>query len=134
MKKLKKRNEIIMNVKTETLEEFFDRGKETAKLIDKGEKLFPRKVISFEDPEDLVRFITQAKLALIAAIRRKPNSVSNLAHQLHRSRAAINKDVQLLESVGIIESEYVINPGHGRCRIIKAIDSRPIKLRVETII
>ncbi len=134
MKKLKKRNEMIIDIKTESLEDFFNRGREAASLLDKGKKLAPRRIISFEDPEDLVKFITKAKLILIAAIRKKPNSISQLASQLHRSRASIDKDVQMLESIGIVESEYVRNPGHGRRRIVKAIDSRPIKLRVETVI
>jgi predicted transcriptional regulator len=75
-----------------------------------------------------------SKLALLAAIRKSPDSISKLALKLHRSRASIDKDVHLLESVGIVESEYVTNPGHGRYRIIKAIDSKPIKLQVETVI
>ncbi len=57
-----------------------------------------------------------------------------MAHKLHRSRSAIDKDVQLLEAVGIVQSEYIVNPGHGRSRIIKTIDSKPIKLEVEAII
>ena|SRR5580658_8918007 len=134
MNKSEKSNEIVFTVKTESLEDFFARGKKTAKLLDKGEPLYPRRIISFEDPNDLIKFLTETKLTLLAAIRKKPDSISKLAHKLHRSRSAIDKDVQLLESIGIVESEYVINPGHGRCRIIKAIDTRPIKLQVETII
>ena len=134
MKKLKKRNEMIIDIKTESIGDFFKRGRESAILLDKGERFTPRRTISFEDTEDLVKFITKAKLILIAAIRKKPNSISKLANQLHRSRVSIDKDIQMLESIGIVESEYVSNPGHGRCRIIKATDSRPIKLRVETVI
>jgi len=91
----------------------------------------PVKFISFTDIEE--RFQQEFEV-LHEQIRKKPDSISKLAHKLHRSRSAIDKDVQLLESVGIVESEYVINPGHSRCRIIKAIDTRPIKLQVETII
>ena len=134
MKKSEKTNEIVFTVKTEAMEDFFARGKKMAKLLDKGESLQPRRIISFEDAHDLIKFLTETKLALLAAIRKKPDSISKLAHKLHRSRSAIDKDVQLLESIGIVESEYVINPGHGRRRIIKAIDARPIKLQVETII
>lgn len=134
MKKLEKNKEIVFTVKTESKEDFFARGKKIAALLDKGEHITPRRIISFEDPNDLIKFLTKAKLALLAAIRKKPDSISRLAHKLHRSRAAIDKDVQLLESIGIVKSEYVINPGHGRCRIIKTIDSKPIKLEVETVI
>jgi len=126
--------EIVFTVKTESLKEFFSRGKHIASLLDQGKAIPPRKVISFEDPQDLIKFLTEAKLALLASIRKKPNSISKLAILLHRSRAAIDKDIQLLESIGIVKSEYVINPGHGRCRVIKSVDSKPIKLQVEAII
>jgi predicted transcriptional regulator len=134
MKKLRKNKEITFTVKTESMEDFFARGKHIATRIDKGEPISPRRIISFEDPKDLIKFLTAAKLALLATIRKKPDSISRLAHKLHRSRSAVDKDIQLLESVGIVESEYVTNPGHGRHRIIKAIDPSPIRLHVESII
>lgn len=134
MRKSKKLSEIIVHVKTETVEDFFARGKSLAKQLDKGEKPSFQRIVSFEDPEDLVKFLTQNKRALITAIRKKPKSISSLADELHRSRAAIDKDIQMLEAIGIVESEYISNPGHGRRRVIKTADSNPIKLCVETII
>lgn len=134
MKNARKKNEIAFTVKIESAEDFFARGKRSAKMLDKGEKLAPSRVISFEDPEDLMEFLTKTKQALLAALRKKPDSISGLAHTLHRSRAAIDKEVRQLESIGILKSEYIINPGHGRCRIIKAVDENPIMLHVETII
>lgn len=134
MTKSKKSKEIVFTVKIESREDFFERGKLTAMHLDKGKPIVPKRTISFEDPKDLIKFLTTAKLALLAAIRKSPDSVSTLAHKLHRSRSAIDKDVQLLEAVGIVESKYVNNPGHGRRRIIKAVDSQPIKLQVEAVI
>lgn len=134
MKNARKKSEIIFTVKTESIEDFFTRGKRIAKMLDKGEKVPSSRVISFEDSEDLIEFLTKTKQALLAVLRKKPDSISGLANKLHRSRAAIDKDVRQLESVGIVTSEYVINPGHGRSRIIKAVDSNPIKLHVETVI
>ena len=134
MPKSRKKNEIIVHVMTEKIEDFFERGKAIAKHLDRGEKIPTQRIVSFEDPEDLAKFLTQTKRALLAAIRKKPKSITSLAHELHRSRSAIDKDIQMLEDIGIVESEYISNPGHGRCRIIKAADSNPIKLRVETSI
>lgn len=125
---------MIVHVKTETADDFFERGKSLARRLDKGEKLSLQRIVSFEDPEDLIKFLSKTKRALLAAIRKKPKSISLLAHELHRSRSSIDKDIQMLEAIGIVESEYIINPGHGRCRIIKTADSNPIKLKVETII
>lgn len=134
MKKQKVKNETYITIKTETREEFFARGLARAKLLDSNQTVPYGRTISFEDSEDLVQFLTISKLALLAAIRKKPASISALAGKLHRSRAAIMRDVQLLESVGIVVSEYVINAGHGRCRIIKAADKLPVRLHVETVI
>lgn len=134
MKNVRKKSEIVFTVKTESVDDFFARGKRIAKMLDKGEKITPSRIISFEDPEDLIEFLTKTKQALLAALRKKPDSITGLAHTLHRSRAAIDKDVKQLEAIGILVSEYVINPGHGRCRIIKPIDNNPIKLHVETAI
>lgn len=135
MKRLRKRNkEIVFTVRTASREEFFARGRSLAASLDKGKKLSPKRIISFEDPDDLIKFLTKSKLALLSAIRKHPDSISHLANKLHRSRAAIDKDIKLLESIGIVKSEYISNPGHGKLRIIKAIDSNPIKLKVETLI
>ena len=134
MKNSRKNKQITFTVKTESLKDFFERGKNIATQIDKKKSITGQKIISFENPSDLIKFLTEAKLALLSIIRKKPASISKLAHQLHRSRAAIDKDIQLLESVGIVSSEYVTHPGHGKHRIIKAIDPNPIKLQVETFI
>src|SRR5436190_19907838 len=108
MKKAIKKGETVVSVKTETRENFFARGKHIAKMLDKGEKISSSRIISFEDPEDLIEFLTKTKQALLAVLRKKPDSISGLANTLHRSRAAIDKDVRQLESVGIVTSEYVI--------------------------
>jgi predicted transcriptional regulator len=134
MRRSGKKNEIIVHVKTETVDDFFERGRDIARRLDKGEIIPSRRIISFEDSDDLIKFLTQTKRALLAAIRKTPKSISSLAHELHRSRSAIDKDIRMLEDIGIVESEYVSNPGHGRCRVIKATDSNPIRLRVETLI
>ena len=57
MRKLKKLNEIIVHVKTEMANDFFNRGKSLAKRLDKGEKLISQRIVSFEDPEDLIKFL-----------------------------------------------------------------------------
>ena len=53
---------------------------------------------------------------------------------LQRSRAAVDKNVKLLESVEIVRSEYVVNPGHGKRKVIKATDKYLVKLHVEAMI
>ncbi|MBV8802154.1 MAG: HTH domain-containing protein [Gammaproteobacteria bacterium] len=134
MKNSRKKDNTAIMVKTESRKDFFARGKRIAKKLDSGKEVSSLRIISFEDTQDLIEFLTKTKQALLDVLRKKPDSISELAHKLHRSRAAIDKDVRQLESVGIVKSEYIINPGHGRCRIVRAVDSNPIKLYVETVI
>lgn len=134
MSRAKRNDEITMVVMTSTREDFFVRGKAIAKALDEGKPIPKQRIISFEDTNDLIKFLTDCKLNLVKMLRQKPDSISHLAKRLKRSRAAVNRDVQLLESVGIIQSEYVVNPGHGKSRIVHIVDSRPIKLQVQTII
>lgn len=134
MKKPKDESNIPIVVKNESLKEFFSRGREIAKKLDKKTSFSPIRIISFEDVHDLTHFLTDSKLNLVSIARKNSLSISSLAKVLHRSRSSINKDVDLLESVGILKSEYVTNPGHGKCRVITAFDDNPIKLTVETIL
>lgn len=133
MKKPRKNNTTIL-VTHETIEDFFARGKATAKLLDKKKPVEKSRIISFEDPADLVKFLTCNKLKLVADIRKKPNSTSGLAKDFGRSRAAVYKDIQELESIGIVKSEYVDNPGHGKHKIIRVVDKQPIHLHVQAVI
>ena len=114
MNKQRKNDKTIpVLVTSESLEEFFARGKRTAMLLDQKKRVPApaRRIISFEDPNDLVRFLTKNKLRLVSTVRRKPNSVTGLAKTLKRSRASVDRDIQELESVGIIKSKVVVNPG-----------------------
>lgn len=134
LKKEAKARKMSITVTHETLGDFFVRGKKTARLLDKKALIEPRRIISFEDVRDLVNFLTTKKLELLETVRKHPSSLSVLAKVLGRSRAAVDKDVQQLESVGIIKSEYVTNPGHGRHKVIMAVDKTPVKLQVQATI
>ncbi|HSW68798.1 MAG TPA: HTH domain-containing protein [Gammaproteobacteria bacterium] len=129
-----KKDKTPVLVTSESLEDFFARGRRTAQLLDQGKAVQSRRIISFEDPSDLVKFLTKNKLKLVSSVRKKPSSVSKLAITLKRSRSAVDKDIQELESVGIIKSTYVVNPGHGRCKMIMAADKEPVKLQVQAVI
>jgi predicted transcriptional regulator len=108
-------------IKTSTPSEFFARGKEIARLADQGKPLPLERVIAFEDPEDMARLITTAKLALFRAVREQPGSISDLADRLHRDRSAVKRDIDELELAGLIEVEDVPHPGHGRKKEVRAV-------------
>lgn len=134
MKKSKRKNELNFIVRTGSIEEFFTRGKHIAKSLDKKKNNPNTRIISFEDPADLISFLTKTKLDLLTALRKKPESITGLARKLHRSRSAIDRDIKMLESVGIVTSEYISSSGHGRFRIIKITNLKPIRFMVEVTI
>jgi predicted transcriptional regulator len=58
-------------VQTAGADEFFKRGQEIARFADQGKRIARERVIAFEDPEELARLVTAAKLseARVAARR-----------------------------------------------------------------
>lgn len=108
----------------ESPEEHFKRGKLTAKLTDQGETIPREHVIAFEDPEDMARLTTTAKLALFREARQQTGSITELSERLHRNRGAVNRDVDELEKAGLIEVEGMPLPGHGGKKEVRAVADR----------
>ena len=122
---------IKLTVKTATEADFFQRGREIARLADHGEALPEECVISFEDPAEMLKLLTTARLALLRAIKDQPGSISQLAQRLHRNRGTVKRDVDQLANYGLVEVESTVLPGHGR---MKAIHLRAERLRLEASI
>lgn len=108
-------------IKTENPAEFFRRGREIARLADRGKPIPRERVIAFEDPEDMARLITTAKLALFREVRNCPGSITELSERLHRDRSAVKRDIDELERAGLIEVESKPLPGHGRKKEVRAV-------------
>jgi predicted transcriptional regulator len=101
-------------------DEFFKRGKRVAQLADQGKLIPCERTISFEDPEDLARLVTTAKLLLFREVRGCPGSITDLAMRLHRDRSSVKRDVDVLERIGLLEVEEKTLPGHGRMKEVRA--------------
>ena len=52
-----------LTIKTGTEDDFFQRGRQLARAADRGEALPSESTISFEDPAEVVKLITTARLA-----------------------------------------------------------------------
>ena len=74
---------------------FFRRAREHARKLDRGEPIAPEITVTFEDVRDL-------------------------ANGLQRDTRAVSRDVDLLESFGLLRTRYEKNPGHGRRRIVES--------------
>jgi predicted transcriptional regulator len=104
---------------TDGPEEFFKRGKQIAQLVDQAKPIPRERTISFEDPEDLARLVTTAKLLLLREVRSCPGSITDIATRLHRDRSSVKRDVDALEHIGLLEVEEKPFPGHGRIKEVR---------------
>ena len=112
------RRKTKVRVVNEGIEEFFGRAREDARKLDRGQRLEPELVISFEDANEMMKVLSAQRLRLLRASR-TATPVSVLADNLKRNARAVSRDVDLLESFGLLRTHYVPNPGHGRRRIVE---------------
>jgi hypothetical protein len=61
-----------LTIKTGTEEDFFRRG---------GEQLPEERIISFEDPTDVMKLITEARLALFHSVKEMPGSITQISER-----------------------------------------------------
>jgi predicted transcriptional regulator len=102
-------------------EDFFNRLRDRARKLDKGETLPPGITITFEDPEDLLEVLTSERVRLLRRVKKESQQISALATQLKRDVRAVSRDVSLLEKAGLLRTRYMVNPGHGRMKIVEPI-------------
>ncbi|WP_079416732.1 helix-turn-helix domain-containing protein [Thiomonas intermedia] len=104
--------------------DFFKRGRRVAQAADQGETMADEHVLSFEDPSDMMRLITEARLALFRAVKDEPGSITAIAERLHRDRSAVKRDVDILQAAGMVTVDEKVLPGHGRMREVRATAQR----------
>lgn len=107
-------------------ESFFARGREIARRADAGERIGESFRVTFEDPLELARFLTPARVRLLREIRHREDSVSGLARRLRRDPSAVRRDIGALEKNGLVTRATAINPGHGRMVVIRPASEHPI--------
>lgn len=113
-----------LTIKTGTEEDFFMRGRQLAKAADRGEQLPDERIVSFEDPADLMKLITAARLALFRAVKEMPGSITQISERLHRDRSAVKRDVDELARAGLVTIADKVLPGHGRMKEVRATANR----------
>ena len=118
-------------LKTATEQEFFRRGRDLARQADAGVALAEEHTVSFEDPADLLRLLTAARLEVFRAVREQPGSITGLAQRLHRDRSAVKRDIDQLARAGMVRVESKVLPGHGR---MKEVRSSARSFRLEAVL
>lgn len=113
-------------VGTGTADAFFARGRDMARRADKDGTVESSFRLTFEDPLDMSRFLTPARVRLIKAVRQHEDSVSGLARRLRRDPSSVRRDINTLEKAGLVTRTEDINPGHGRVMIVRPATDRRI--------
>lgn len=113
-----------MEVNTCSEEHFFGRGRYISRLIDSGEELAEAHILSFEDPEDMLRLLTETRVKLFMAVKEMPGSITDVAARLHRDRSAVKRDVDVLAEAGMVTVTSVKFPGHGLKKEVRAVADR----------
>jgi predicted transcriptional regulator len=107
-------------IHTDGFEGWAKRAKARAKAMDEGRAFPPSRGITFESPAEMVRLLTPARLNLFEKVKKRTVSIKDLAAALGRDVSAVRRDVVALEKFGIVASKEVVNPGHGRVRMVSA--------------
>ena len=110
-----------VTLRTGSTEDFFNRLRERAKKLDRGETLPPGITITFEDPIDLLKVITSERVRLLRRVKEQSQQISALATGLRRDVRAVSRDVSLLEKAGLLRTSYRSNPGHGRLKVVESV-------------
>ena len=101
-------------IRVETVDSFFERGRKLAKAVDRGARIPSSKVVAFEDVKDLLGLLTAKRVLLLKQVKETPSSISMLAKELNRDRSAVTRDVQILERFGVVQVTEKPLPGHGK--------------------
>jgi predicted transcriptional regulator len=117
-------------IRVERPEAFFERGRKTAGVADRGGRISPSRVVAFEEVESLLQVLTEKRVLLLRQVKETPASIAALARKLGRDRSAVTRDIQLLERFGVVQVTEKTLPGHGRQKWISPV-ARDIRLTAE---
>ena len=124
MKNLKRKKAVDVKVMTGTADDFFKRSLDRATKIDRGERLTPELIITFDDPADLMRVLSTERVRIIHCLRQNSVPISELATILSRDRKGVSRDVKLLESFGLVKTTDTPNPGHGTMKVVETLAAK----------
>jgi predicted transcriptional regulator len=109
-----------LTITTGNEQAFFEHGHRIARALDRGESLPAERVLRFEDPAEMMRLMTSARLALFRAVKEQPGSITAIAQRLRRDRSAVKRDLDALQDAGMVAVDEKVLPGHGRMRDMRA--------------
>lgn len=112
--------------------DFLKRGRVIARALDAGKPLRSELILSFEDPNDLIKLISGTRLNLFKAIKQQPGSITDIAKRLHRNRNSVKRDIDAMQAAGLITLKEKTSPGHTRIKEVSVIAER-LSLKVDIV-
>jgi len=121
-----------MNIRVGTLSDFFGSLRETARELDRGERVTPKQRV-WVVPEDFVRLLKPKRMELIRYLRGKERvNFNDLVADLRRPEASLRRDVQLLVKYQLAQVIRERSVGNGVCNVIKPnFGTQMIEVNVE---
>jgi predicted transcriptional regulator len=110
-----------VTIATGTADEFFQRIRDHAAKLDRGESIAAGITITFEDPLEMLEVLTAERVRLLRRTKKGAAPVSDLASALRRDVRAVSRDVDRLERAGLLRTSFQINPGHGRRKVVEPV-------------
>ena len=104
-------------IKIQSSNQYFDEFKKTWKNAAKKQKMDDEfeLVLSFSNISQLNKVFSAQRLRIIAAIKRKkPNSIRELSKILDREQSNVQRDVQELANLGVIQLRRIKKIGQKR--------------------
>jgi len=104
-------------IKIQNFDQAMDSFEEAWKKAEKGQKLKPGYdlVLGFPDLSSISKVLSPERIRMIQMIRdKKPESIRQLAKLLNRAQPNVQKDVQELTELGILELKKTRKKGQKR--------------------
>jgi len=112
-----------------TTKDFFLSVRETAHEIDEGKKVTQKDVVWIE-PDMMLELLKINTTDVIKTIRSASRiTYTELQKNTGRSRAALNKDIRVLEQVGIVRVQSEKNAGHGQHKVVELVSAAPLEFK-----
>lgn len=108
-------------IKTGSDADFFKRGVLISRALDASKPAPSKLILTFEDPSDLIKLISGARLNLFRAIKKEPGSITALAKRLKRNRSTVKRDIDAMQAAGMVIVTEKVHPGLRRIKVVCAV-------------
>lgn len=111
----------MVTLQNGSLDDFFDSALHTANQIDNTQKVTPKHTIWIET-NDLLEILKPQRIKLIQFLKGKPTvPYSTLLEKLNKSPSSLNRDLEILLKLELIDIQKIPNKGHGIKKVIKPL-------------